>query len=38
MVAIATDEAEKMKTDLPMLDLNQPEMIAEYIEQFIDSH
>ena len=38
VIAIATDEPNKVNSELPILDLNQPEMIATYIEQFIDSH
>ncbi len=35
VIAIATDQADKVKTNLPLLDLNQPEIIADYIEQFV---
>ena len=39
VVAIATDEPEKIDTSLPLLELNRPEKIARFIERFIaDSH
>ncbi len=38
VIAIATDQAKEVDSDLPKLDLNQPETIAAYIEQFIDSN
>ena len=36
VVAIATDEPDKVKCNLPFLDLNNIEEIAAYIEQLID--
>ena len=35
VIAIATDDAKKIETNLPLLDLNDIEMIADYIEQFL---
>ena len=35
VIAIATDQPEKLNTSLPLLDLNQAAMIADYIEQFM---
>ena len=35
VIAIATDKPENIDSALPLLDLNQAEMIADYIEQFI---
>ena len=35
VIAIATDEANKLETNLPLLDLNQPKVVADFIEQFI---
>lgn len=35
VVAVATDEPSKIKSNLPLLDLNDTEMIADYIEQFL---
>jgi len=35
VVAIATDEPDKINSNLPLLDLNNAEIIADYIEQFI---
>ena len=35
VIAIATDEPSKVNTTLPLLDLNDPEQIAQFIEQFI---
>ncbi|MFK7816276.1 MAG: molybdopterin-guanine dinucleotide biosynthesis protein B [Gammaproteobacteria bacterium] len=38
VIAIATDEPDKFATTLPLLDLNNIEMIADYIEQFLTHH
>ena len=38
VIAIATDDPDKIDSTLPLLDLNHPEMIASYIERFIDSN
>ena len=35
VIAIATDQEEIVDTKLPKLDLNQPELIAAYIERFV---
>ena len=35
VIAIATDDPGKIDTALPLLDLNDAEMIAEYIEQYL---
>ena len=35
VIAVATDEPNKVKSNLPLLDLNDTEMIADYIEQFL---
>lgn len=35
IIAIATDEPEKIDTSLPLLELNAPEKIARFIEKFI---
>jgi len=35
VIAIATDEPGKIDTKLPLLDLNDSEMIAQYIEQYL---
>jgi len=35
VIAIATDEPEKIDTSLPLLELNAPQKIAQFIEQFI---
>jgi len=35
VVAVATDEPSKVKSNLPLLDLNDTEIIADYIEQFL---
>ncbi len=35
VIAIATDEPAMVKSNLPLLDLNDTEMIASYIEQFL---
>ena len=35
VIAIATDEPEKVDSPLPLLDLNNTEMIADYIVQFL---
>lgn len=35
VIAIATDEPGKVKSNLPLLDLNDSEMIADYIERFL---
>ena len=35
VIAIATDKPEAVDSALPLLDLNQTEMIADYIEQFL---
>lgn len=37
VMAIATDEPDKIDTRLPLLDLNNIEMIADYIEQFLNN-
>jgi molybdopterin-guanine dinucleotide biosynthesis protein B len=37
VVAIATDEPDKINSPLPLLDLNDPEQIAAYIEQIISN-
>jgi len=37
IIAIASDEALTRKTHLPVLDLNNPEAIADFIKGFIDS-
>jgi molybdopterin-guanine dinucleotide biosynthesis protein B len=38
VIAIATDEPNKIETDLPLLDLNSSHSIADYIEQFLTNH
>lgn len=38
VIAIATDEPSKVNTTLPLLDLNNPEQIALFMEQFIAKH
>lgn len=39
IIAIATDSKNKIPTDLPVLDLNQPVQIAEFIiERFLSEH
>lgn len=35
IIAVASDEPDTIQTDLPILDLNNPEQIAEYIVDFI---
>ncbi len=35
VIAVATDEPDKVQTTLPLLDLNDIEMIANYIVQFL---
>ncbi len=35
VIAVATDEPSKVQSNLPLLDLNDTEMIADYIEQFL---
>ena len=35
IIAIATDEPEKIDTSLPLLELNAPEKTAQFIEKFI---
>ncbi len=35
VIAIATDEPEKVNTSLPLLELNAPQKIAQFIEQFV---
>jgi len=35
VVAIATDDPSKIESALPLLDLNDPEMIANYIQQYL---
>lgn len=35
IIAIATDQPDAITTDLPMLDLNNPVMIADFIFEFI---
>ena len=35
VIAIATDEPSKVNTTIPLLDLNDPEQIAQFMEQFI---
>ncbi len=35
VIAIATDEPSKVNTTLPLLDLNNPMQIAQFMEQFI---
>ncbi len=35
VIAIATDQPDKINSTLPLLDLNKAEAIADYIEQFI---
>ncbi len=35
VMAIATDDARQVKSELPLLDLNDTVMIADYIEQFL---
>lgn len=35
VIAVATDEPEKVDTSLPLLELNAPQKIAQFIEQFI---
>lgn len=37
VIAIATDEAENLDTDLPLLDLNEINAIADFIDQNISS-
>jgi len=36
IIAVATDQAEEIKTGLPILELNKPEMITNFILQFIN--
>ncbi len=38
VIAIATDDADSIDSKLPLLDLNQPEVIAGYIEKFVNSN
>ena len=38
VIAIATDNTKKIESNLPLLDLNDIEMIADYIEQFLASY
>lgn len=38
VTAIATDEPDNIETSLPLLDLNNIEMIADYIVQFLSKH
>ncbi len=38
IIAIATDKPEDIDSSLPLLDLNQAEMIADYIEHFISKN
>ena len=35
VIAIATDEPNRVSSTLPLLELNNPKQIAEYIEQFV---
>ncbi len=35
VIAIATDDPKQVKSKLPLLDLNDTEMIADYIERFV---
>jgi molybdopterin-guanine dinucleotide biosynthesis protein B len=37
VIAIATDDPDKVATDLPLLDLNNSEAIADYIEHFLSN-
>ena len=37
VIAIATDEPHQLNTQLPLLNLNFPEQIAEFIEQFLNN-
>ncbi len=37
VIAIATDQPQQVSTSLPLLALNDPEQIAQFIEQFISS-
>lgn len=36
IIAIATDNPDSASTDLPLLDLNNPAMITEFIQQWLD--
>ena len=39
IIAVATDSTERLRTELPVLDLNNPEAIAGFIsERFLDHH
>ncbi|MDH5180656.1 MAG: molybdopterin-guanine dinucleotide biosynthesis protein MobB [Gammaproteobacteria bacterium] len=37
IIAIASDTVDRINTDLPLLDINNPASIAEFILQFIDN-